>query len=178
MSLPTPRSFPFTAMAIVASLVIAVPIASSGELLLRELQTDLVPGPIEYAVLTPDGYSDSREPYPLFWLLHGGGSDRSYLRYLKPQIEELWAADRLSPFVAVCASVRTGTNYLDDIDGREKWETFLVQEFLPHIRETYNLSDARERTVISQSFADFWRLHNVNFWRRQSHCCRRLHIQL
>ena len=40
-----------------------------------EYTSDLVPGPMAYAVLLPDGYQEEEERLPLLYFLHGGGGD-------------------------------------------------------------------------------------------------------
>ena len=55
------------------------------------LETDLVPGPVEYAVLLPDGYSEDSDPLPLVLNLHGGGADRGFLAQMRPLFDQLWA---------------------------------------------------------------------------------------
>src|SRR5688572_26467366 len=50
--------------------------AAKSQLLDRKLESALVPGPVEFYVLLPPGYSETGERYPLVIDLHGGGGSR------------------------------------------------------------------------------------------------------
>ena len=115
-------------------------------LLLDTLASEAVGRPVEYAVLLPP----AREaPYPLVLLLHGAGGDREYLNLEAAVITELWEAGSLPEFVIATASVPPGTIYMDDRAGKAKWETFMMEEFLPHLRATYPVSARRSETLIT-----------------------------
>ncbi len=103
-----------------------------GGLRYGEVETDLVPGPVEYATLTPDGAMAEDRPI-LIWL-HGGGGSRRFLHSCRPQFMSCWA-DRTLPALTVATPSAGWSFYLDRHDGRELWETFLLDEFIPHVRE-------------------------------------------
>ncbi len=44
----------------------------TSRLILDSLESDLIPGAIEYAVLLPEGYDPKGEPLPLLINMHGG----------------------------------------------------------------------------------------------------------
>jgi acetyl esterase/lipase len=48
---------------------------SATDLVEADFKTSLIPNPVPYAVLLPDGYKDGA-PLPLLIYLHGGGGDR------------------------------------------------------------------------------------------------------
>jgi S-formylglutathione hydrolase len=114
-----------------------------------EMTSDVVPSPVAYSVLLPDSYGEAEEPYPFVLVMHGGGGSRRMLQQAQASIEELWAEDAVPRFVAACVSVTTGRIYMDAKVGDEMWETFLMKEFIPHIRATYNVSKDRSRTVVT-----------------------------
>ena len=134
-----------------AQLALGLSLASTlgaSELALREFETDIIQGQGEYAVLLPDGYPNGG-PYPLVLMLHGAGSNRNYLARVKPQVDGLWSERALPPVVIATASVPPGTIYMDDYSGENRWETFMIEGFLPHLRKTYKVSQSRERTIIT-----------------------------
>ena len=120
---------------------------SASQLIDARLESKLVPSPVEFAVLLPDGYETMKEPLPLLLFLHGGNGDRTFLARMRPIIEEMWKAGTLPPMVVVTPSV-TRSFYMDFKDGSQKWETFIVTEFLAHLRSKYNVSKERKGTVL------------------------------
>ena len=63
--------------------------AQASQLVEARLDTKLMPGPVEYNVLLPDGYDSAKEPLPLLLFLHGGGGDRAFLTRLRPAIDDV-----------------------------------------------------------------------------------------
>ena len=67
------------------ALIAAVIVSAAGggeasEYIEARLETNLMPGPVEYSVLLPDGYGPRAEPFPLLLLLHGGGGSAAQLQ--------------------------------------------------------------------------------------------------
>lgn len=107
------------------------------ELKLAEFASPLVPQPVPYAVLLPDGYQQG-EPLPLFLYLHGGGGDRRALNQIQPLLEELWAAGKLPKMIVATPSVTPRCFYMDYKEGTEKWETLIVGPFREMLQKTYH----------------------------------------
>jgi S-formylglutathione hydrolase len=125
------------------------------ELKEAELASDLIPRPVPYAVLLPDGYQADGAPLPLLLLLHGGGGDRKYLASMRPSIEELWKAGKLPKMVVATPSVTSRCFYMDYRDGSEKWESFLIGPFRKHLQQTYNTSpDPKKNLLMGISMGD------------------------
>lgn len=80
--------------------------------------------------------------------LHGGGSSAEELAFLEPLIELAWERSELPPMLLVCASTPPFGFYMDSRDRSELWETFLVEEFLPHLRQTYRVGTERQSSAI------------------------------
>ena len=128
----------------------AAALAQGSKIVRRSLPTGLVAaGSVDYAVLLPDGFSPDGERLPLVLMLHGAGADREQLARFAPQIREMWAADELPRLVVATPSVATGSIYMDSFDGRDRWETFVMNEFLPHLREEYRISGDRKATMVT-----------------------------
>jgi S-formylglutathione hydrolase len=113
----------------------------------KEFSSELVPGPVEYAVLLPEGYEQSDETYPLLYFLHGGGGDRSFLELMRPVIERTISSGKLPKVVAVTPSVSRSL-YMDYRDGSQKWEQFLIGPFMDHLRREYRLIPDRRGTLL------------------------------
>ena len=113
------------------------------------LNSELVPGPVEVAVLLPPGFSQQDKPHRLLlWLHGGGGDDSSYLnRELRPIIEAAWKQGHLPPLVVAVPSARRSF-YMDYQDGSEKWESLILNTLLPTLQKKYGLSKGQEGTLI------------------------------
>lgn len=123
--------------------------AAGGYLERGRVQTELVPGPVAYQALLPPGSRGSlASGLPLLLLLHGGGGDESFLADMKPLIEKAWEIGTLPPLVVVTPNGERSL-YLDWQDGSQRWETFLLEEFLPHVQERFRTSTRREHTLVS-----------------------------
>ena len=133
---------------IIALLLLAVNgNAQASQLVESKIETKLVPGPVEYNVLLPDGYESTKGPLPLLLFLHGGGGDRNFLLRLRPEIDDLWKAGTLPPMVIVTPSA-SRSFYMDYKDGSEKWESFIIGPFLEHLRQTYKVTRDRKGTLL------------------------------
>ncbi|MCP3989178.1 MAG: alpha/beta fold hydrolase [Actinomycetia bacterium] len=102
------------------------------------IETSLVPGPVDYAVLRP-GSGPTTELPILLWL-HGGGGSSRFLETCKAHFITGWQESSLPDLVAVTPSAGWSF-YLDRFDGTELWETFLLEELVPHIRKQTGSSD-------------------------------------
>lgn len=137
-------------LALILSILLASAVANAqtSKLIEAKIDSRIVPGPVAYALLLPDGYEASRKPFPLLFMLHGGGADHRSLARLKPIFDDLWKAGTLSPMVVVTPSV-SRSFYMDYRDGSEKWETFVVGPFLDHLRSSYKVSRERRETFLA-----------------------------
>ncbi|MGE0622090.1 MAG: alpha/beta hydrolase [Pseudomonadales bacterium] len=110
--------------------------------------SDIVPTPVEYALIVPDGFR-AMSGLPLVLNLHGGGGNRERLFDQAAVWQSLWEAGAIPPAVVVMPSVTERSFYMNYHDGSERWEDFLVGPFLDHLRETYPVSDDAGRTFIT-----------------------------
>lgn len=139
-----------TAPALFALLLVAA--ASSGQessLTNHALPSDLVPGEPRFDLLLPPAYDPERaEPYPLLLWLHGGGNGQGQLqRRLRLHLERAWDEGTIEHIVAV-APITGNSYYIDWKGGGRSWETFILQELLPHVRSHYNVAQDRAGTVL------------------------------
>lgn len=120
----------------------------AAELVQAEFKSDLVPKPVPYAILLPDGDRESGRTLPVLFLLHGGGGDRDYLVRLRKTFEELWSSGKLPKMVVATPSVTPRCFYMDYKDGTEKWESFLIGPFREFLQQKYNASKDPKRNFI------------------------------
>lgn len=114
-----------------------------------QLTSSLVPSPVNYTAMLPAGY-DTAQELPLLLALHGGDGIAGF-SFFQGTVEAAWSSGELAPSVVV--SVNSGRSFwLDWKDGSQRWETFLMQELLPHLRSTFKVSrEARKLTLIGHS---------------------------
>lgn len=124
--------------------------AHGSEIVRESLPTGLVEsGSVEYAVLLPDEYASGEGRLPLLLMLHGAGGDREQLVRFRSQVDQMWADGDLPQMVIATPSVARGSIYMDSYDGKNRWETFIMTEFLPHLRAKYGVSADRETTMVT-----------------------------
>ncbi|MBS1807787.1 MAG: esterase [Acidobacteria bacterium] len=129
------------------SLGLFAPNVQASQLVEGKLESKLVPSPVEYNALLPDGYDAAKEPLPLLLFLHGGGGDKTFLNRMRPILDELWKAGTLPPMVVVTPSAARSF-YMDYKDGSQKWETFIVTDFLEHLRGQFKVTKERKGTLL------------------------------
>jgi S-formylglutathione hydrolase len=103
-----------------------------GSIKVSEIETKLVPGPVAYSALYPDNYDEGTQKYPLILFLHGGGGNHIILNRIKPIVEELWKTKKLFDAIIVSPGCNRSL-YMDYQNGTEKWESFLIKEFIPSL---------------------------------------------
>jgi S-formylglutathione hydrolase len=109
------------------------------------LAVEFAPSGVPYAVLT----RDDGGPYPLCLFLHGGGGGHQNLIDTRPLFEQWWGGAVMPPMVVAMASTGAMSYYLDHPDGSARWENFIAEDFLAHLRAKYNVRRERESTFIT-----------------------------
>lgn len=113
---------------------------------LGELKSEFLPEAVPYSVLTPTGGESG--PFPLCIVLHGGGGSRQSLIDTSKQFEEWWSDGTLP--VLVLASPSAGMSYyLQDPASCIRWDSFIAEDLLEHLRKTCSVSEGRSSTVIT-----------------------------
>jgi S-formylglutathione hydrolase len=102
---------------------------------LHEISSKHLPEHVPYAVLAPG----VEEPLPLCLLLLGAGGTRDSLFDLQPVFDGWWA-DSVVPRMIVATPSAGLDYYLEASAGPLRWDSFLVSDFLPHLRSTCNAS--------------------------------------
>ena len=115
---------------------------------LGEIAVNFAPLRVPYAVLLPPGYENGG-PYPLCLVLHGGGGSRQNLIDSKPLYDKWWNAGQIPPMVLASASTDPLSFYFDHPDGSHRWEEFIADDFLGHLRANYKIRSDRASTLIT-----------------------------
>lgn len=115
---------------------------------LGELESELVPAAVAYAVIAPNGYQQMKD-LPLVLNLHGGGGSRDVLLRQADIWDRLWEDGIIPPAVVAMASVTPRGFYMNFRDGSERWEDFLIGPFITHLRETLPVTGDPKRTFLT-----------------------------
>jgi S-formylglutathione hydrolase len=121
--------------------------AEAAKLVEATIKSDLIPRPVEYAVLLPDGYEAGKDQLPLVLFLHGGNGDRSFLKQMQPIIESAWKLGAFPPVVLATPSA-SRSFYMDYKNGSEKWESFIMGPFLAELRRNYRITRDAKGTLL------------------------------
>ncbi|HLK46659.1 MAG TPA: alpha/beta hydrolase-fold protein [Bryobacteraceae bacterium] len=115
----------------------------ASEVVLGQLSSRNLPEAVEYAVITPP-YHQKNDPLPLCLILMGGGGSRQNLIDCRPLFDSWWADGSLAPMIFTTPSAEI-SYYVEDPASGVRWDSFIVEDFLPHLRSSWKIS----RTLIS-----------------------------
>jgi S-formylglutathione hydrolase len=114
---------------------------------LHDLVANYLPEPVPYALITPPNYRES-EPLPLCLMLMGGGGSRQNLVDCQPLFDSWWFEGSIPPMVVATPSPGM-SYYLEDSLGSIRWDSFLADELVPHLRATCNVTADVDSTAIT-----------------------------
>lgn len=110
---------------------------------LAELSSIHLSEPVPYAVIAPRDAG----PLPLCIVLMGGGGSRQSLVDCQPLFDSWWAEGALAPMAFATPSAGM-SYYVEDPQG-ERWDSFVMDDFIPRLRSTCNVSGDTAITGIS-----------------------------
>jgi S-formylglutathione hydrolase FrmB len=118
--------------------------------------------PVNYCVAFPPGYDPSgHRRYPTLYFLHGlFENDRSWIEQGGQQIwEDLMNEGKIGKFLVVLPDAGK-TFYVNSYDGRERYEDFFIQEFIPAIDHLYlTIPNRTARGISGTSMGGYGALH-------------------
>jgi len=116
-------------------------------------------------VYIPAGYSDSKEKFPVFYLLHGGGGDEDAWTTLgrAPQIlDNLIASGKAKPMIVVMTNGNPGDAAAPNVGAKKsegqsnpgsmgsgKFEESLVNDVIPFIEKNYNVIANKDNRAVA-----------------------------
>src|SRR5438270_2091809 len=115
--------------------------------------TKIASGSVGYCALLPASYDAAvaaRKRIPVLYLLHGLGDNQESLINTGAwnQVEELQEAKKIGEFAIITPN---GGNsfYIDSKNGRVKYESFFIEEFIPTMERKYHVGGSRATRAIS-----------------------------
>ena len=151
MGLPFPACLWSRARKLFLLTLLLVPLAAAGwagEIAHVDFASAALNRDLHYNVYLPDGYADSRQDYPVLYLLHGHGEDGEewiVKGNLVAMVDELIASGAIPPCLVIMPSV--GNTWY--IDRQEKMETAIIQDLIPDVDRRFRTISRRNGRVIA-----------------------------
>lgn len=130
---------------------LSISLAAQGKLLERSINSRLLARSLAYSIYLPDGYDRHETAYPVLYLLHGYTDDNTGWSQFG---EAHLAADRLMgngevpPMIIVMPDAGVSW-YVNDDEGKEKYEDFFIRELIPFIEREYRVRAKKEFRAIA-----------------------------
>lgn len=106
---------------------------------------------VHYSVYLPPDYYTSNRHYPVVYLLHGYGNDEiAWVQFGEADrlIDAGIRSGELPPMIVVMPD-GGGSYYVNDYQGKVRYEDMFVQEFVPFIDATYRTRPNRDFRAVS-----------------------------
>jgi S-formylglutathione hydrolase FrmB len=133
-------------------LCLAAPLhAATGRVECNSLPSKFAHRAVPYCIMLPPAFdADKTRHFPILYLLHGLGDNEQFFIHSGEWnlVEDMREKGELKDFLI--ATPDGGTSfYINAKDRKERYEDFLVQEFLPFIEKRYRVSPGRANRAIS-----------------------------
>jgi enterochelin esterase-like enzyme len=126
-----------------------------------EVQSTILGRSVAYCVDEPTDYASSTKRYPVIYYFHGMFEDeRSWAeRGGKEILDGMLAKGQLGPMLIAMPDAGK-TFYVYSYDGKDRYEDFFIQEFIPYIDQHYRtIAKPAERGLFGVSMGGFGSLH-------------------
>jgi enterochelin esterase-like enzyme len=141
----------------------ATALAQAGEVFLETFKSNAVGRDYNYTVYLPDDYTKNALRYPVLYLLHGaGGDENEWLQKggVRETMDALIARKVIKPMIVVMP----GHTQAWWVDGnKEKGETALMKELLPHAEGKYRIDAQRANRLMAGLSAGGYGTANIVF---------------
>lgn len=111
-------------------------LAMSSAVTVGEISSQHLPASVPYAILIPD----KQENLSLCILLLGAGGTRDSLFDLQPLFDTWWGNGVVPPMIIATPSAGLDY-YMEDLAGPIRWDSFLVNDFVPHLRSIFHVKE-------------------------------------
>lgn len=106
---------------------------------------------VKYTIYLPPGYDHSNRKYPVVYLLHGyTDSDIAWVQFGEIQAiaDKGMNEQTITPMIIVTPDAGV-TWYINDHEGKVKYEDMFIREFIPYIDQNYRTRTKKEFRAIS-----------------------------
>ncbi len=123
--------------------------AFAGEVFLETFRSEALGRDYKYTIYLPDSYKNDSKKYPILYLLHGaGGDENEWIAKggLRETMDALIARKLIKPMVVIMPG-HTAAWWVDG--AKDKGETALVKEVMPHAEAKYRIDAVRANRLIA-----------------------------
>jgi enterochelin esterase-like enzyme len=123
--------------------------ATAGEVFTETFRSEAIGRDYKYTIYLPDDYKKDTKRYPVLYLLHGAGGDENEWLYkggARETMDALIAQRLIKPMVVVMPG-HTAAWWVDG--AKEKGETALLKEVMPHAEGKYRIDAVRSNRLIA-----------------------------
>lgn len=115
------------------------------------MKSELLNDSIKYSVYLPKGFENSKDKFPVVYLLNGFTGDETNwhkIGLLKDIADELIRGNKIEPMVIIMPD-GDDRLYMNLDDGSYPFEDMLITEFLPFVENKYNIKRDKQHRGIS-----------------------------
>lgn len=124
----------------------------------QKMKSDILKKEVLYSVYLPPGFDQSKQNYPVIYLLHGyGNNETTWITdgQIESKMNQAIAGGMIPPTVVVMPD---GENmwYVNVKEKNFNWEDMFIREFLPFMEKQYRIeNDRSKRTIWGASMGGF-----------------------
>lgn len=122
---------------------------NAGEVFTETFRSQAIGRDYKYTVYLPDSYKTDTKRYPVLYLLHGAGGDENEWLFkggARETLDALIARGLIKPMIVVMPG-HTAAWWVDG--AKEKGETALVKEVMPHAEANYRIDPSSSNRLIA-----------------------------
>jgi putative tributyrin esterase len=162
MSRTLRQAFVALACPLLAVACLVLPAHAAGRAECRSVPSKILAHPVPYCLLLPPSYDlDKTRRYGVLFFLHGLGQNEQALLDSGgwSLIQDMWDQKQIGEFLIV-APDGDRSFFINSRDGRQRYEDFFIEEFLPFIESHYRTrAGRRSRAVTGVSMGGYGALH-------------------
>ena len=124
----------------------------------RSVNSKILGRNVNYVIYLPADYESSDRKYPVVYLLHGYTDDHTgWLQFGEiNRYADKAIADGIIPPMIIVMPNADSSWYINAYDGKESYEDFFIQEFMPTIEKTYHIkAEKKYRGVAGLSMGGY-----------------------
>ncbi|MES2733309.1 MAG: alpha/beta hydrolase family protein [Bacteroidota bacterium] len=116
-----------------------------------QMKSQILGKEVKYCVYLPADYATSQRRYPVVYLLHGYSDDETgWVQFGEANLiaDKGIATGEIPPMIIVMPDAGV-TWYVNDYQGKNKYEDMFIKELIPYVDATYRTRNKREFRAIS-----------------------------